>query len=508
MELQLGKQKRMVYEKVLERTTEEACSADFVVPDALADVGALVITEGSFVLWKLDFSEKNAEIEGSIRASVCYTEDPTGVLCSFPVEVPVKLSVSAETLTEDVRPFAVCTLSGLESQIMNSRKIRTRARMTVHLCAYRASTLELVNRVESEEQKVYTNMCPCRFHVPVAVEEKVFTISEDHPFRMSRPEGDRLLSHTETVVLEEQKLVGTRVILQGKVISTVLYRPADRELPVTETFETPFSQMIESGSDTELCQARVSVHLTAVYQECTESIGPHGGLQVEYHLVAQTVCLAELETSYVSDAYSVSVRLAVAMQEQAVLRVGAMETVRAVAEDVLALDGEGLSVCGSRVTMGTAAVEDGAVSGGLTVTALLASADGKLTAVKKDLRFSQPLTVPEGARAELTALRPEEPYLAMTASGVSVRAGVAIEYLTVTETRLRQVSEITCEDGPTAFASLPSLTVVRARAGSSLWDLAKKYCSSVETIRTVNGLGDGADGGEMPAFLLIPRVCG
>ena len=43
MELQLEKQKRMVYEKVLDRTAEETCSADFVVPDALADVGALLM---------------------------------------------------------------------------------------------------------------------------------------------------------------------------------------------------------------------------------------------------------------------------------------------------------------------------------------------------------------------------------------------------------------------------------------------------------------------------------
>ena len=111
MELQLEKQKRMVYEKVLDRTAEETCSADFVVPDALADVGALLMTEGSFSLWKLDFSEKNADIEGRIHASVCYTEEQTGAICSFPVELPVKMSVSAETLSPDVRPFAVCTVS-------------------------------------------------------------------------------------------------------------------------------------------------------------------------------------------------------------------------------------------------------------------------------------------------------------------------------------------------------------------------------------------------------------
>ena len=68
MELQLGKQKRMMYARVFDRTEEETCSADAVVPDALGDIGAIVVTEGTFCLWNLDFSDKSAQIEGSVAA--------------------------------------------------------------------------------------------------------------------------------------------------------------------------------------------------------------------------------------------------------------------------------------------------------------------------------------------------------------------------------------------------------------------------------------------------------
>ena len=84
MELQLGKQKRMMYARVFDRTEEETCSADAVVPDALGDIGAIVVTEGTFCLWNLDFSDKSAQIEGSIVADVVYAEE-SGALRSFPV---------------------------------------------------------------------------------------------------------------------------------------------------------------------------------------------------------------------------------------------------------------------------------------------------------------------------------------------------------------------------------------------------------------------------------------
>ena len=48
MELQLGKQKRMMYARVFNRTEEETCSADAVVPDALGDIGAIVVTAVSY----------------------------------------------------------------------------------------------------------------------------------------------------------------------------------------------------------------------------------------------------------------------------------------------------------------------------------------------------------------------------------------------------------------------------------------------------------------------------
>ena len=89
MELQLGKQKRMMYARVFDRTEEETCSVDAVVPDALGDIGAIVVTEGTFCLWNLDFSDKSAQIEGSVAADVVYAEEG-GALRSFPVELPVK----------------------------------------------------------------------------------------------------------------------------------------------------------------------------------------------------------------------------------------------------------------------------------------------------------------------------------------------------------------------------------------------------------------------------------
>ena len=496
MELQMEKQKQVCFEQVLDRTVEESFTADAVVPDALADVGGLLLTEGDFCLWRLDLSDGAAELEGAIQATVCYTEEQTGAVAGFPVEVPVQLRIAAETLSPEVRPFAVCRVSELSAQLMNSRKVRVRARLCVRLCGYRAGMLELTQGVAPSEQAVFTNRTPCRFDLPVAVEEQVFTSEETHPFRLSRPEDGRLLSSSAAVQLEETKFVGGKVILQGKVVTTVLYRQPERTAPVTESFETPFSQLIEASTDAALHTVRAQIQLTSA--ELT--VRPEEqALQTVYHLVAQLVCMTELECDSLSDAYSNVSALELTMQEQRFAQYAQLEPLRAEAEDRIPCETQGMTVCGSRASLRAVSVENGAVSGAVDVAVLLQSQEGTVTSVRRELRFSQPAET----AAMLLAARPEEAYLSLDAEGVAVRVPVRLELLSAQEQTLRQVTEICVGDKNSALDALPSVTLVRADASPDLWALAKRYCSSVEAIRSANPAQEDDDA---RAFLLLPKV--
>ena len=264
MDLQLGKQKRMMYARVFDRTEEETCSVDAVVPDALGDIGAIVVAEGTFCLWNLDFSDKSAQIEGSIAADVVYAEEG-GALRSFPVELPVKVRISGETLSPDVRPWLRCTLTALDARAVNSRKVRVTARLSLCLRAYRETELALTDRIEGDGGAVFTRTETLRVQIPVSVEEKTFTVSETHRFLSGQPEADRLLCHTETVLLDDVSAAGSRVILQGRVCAAVTYLPQGQMCPVVETFETAFSQMLDCPADTSPCLLHTTVNLTAAY---------------------------------------------------------------------------------------------------------------------------------------------------------------------------------------------------------------------------------------------------
>ena len=467
MELQLGKQKRMMYARVFDRTEEETCSADAVVPDALEDIGTIVVTEGTFCLWNLDFSDKSAQIEGSIVADVVYAEEG-GALRSFPVELPVKVRISGETLSPDVRPWLRCTLTALDARAVNSRKVRVTARLSLCLRAYRETELALTDRIEGDGGTVFTRTETLRVQVPVSVEEKTFTVSETHRFTAGQPEADRLLCHTETVLLDDVSAVGSRVILQGRVCAAVSYLQQGQLCPTVETFETQFSQMLDCPADTSPCLLHTTVNLTAAYLNVSAA-ADGAALEAEYHLVAQTVCLADTEADCVT------------------------------AEGTLACEADSLTVMSRRaVVCGLA--EDGC---DVLVRLLVTDAEQHVSCMEKRLHL--PLEPENGARLELLSVQPEEPAVTVAADGLLIRVTVTARTAALQEPGFRQVTGAAAQERACPYASVPSLTIVRW-GGEDLWALAKRYCSSEQLIRETNGLTDEAAMAEPPQYLLIPKT--
>lgn len=497
MELQLGKQEHRMYTRVFDRTEEETCSLDAVVPDALGDLSALVVTEGTFCLWNLAFSDKSAQIEGCIAADVVYAEE-SGALRSFPVELPVKVHMSGETLAEDVRPWLRCTLAALDARAVNSRKVRVTARLSLCLRAYRETELALTERIESDGGAVFTHTEPLCVHVPLAVEEQTFTATQMHRFTAGQPETDRLLCHTESVLFDEVRIADGRAVVQGRVRASVSYLQQGQSCPVVETFETPFSQLLDCPADAEPCMVQASVSLTAAYLNVSTA-ADGATLEAEYHLVAQAVCYGEVAAECVTDAYCNTAQLQLECETIPAGTVQPAEPLHLTAEGAIACDAAALTVRAQRAELCGAAADGCDVLVHLLVT----DAEQRVSCLEKRLHL--PLETDGSGRAELLYALPEAPAVTATADGFQLRAAVTVGLVRFCPSAFRQVTGVTAQERSSPYAAVPSLTIVRWN-GEDLWQLSKRYCSSERCIRETNGLLDDDTPAELPQYLLIPKT--
>lgn len=497
MELQLGKQEHRMYTRIFDRIGEETCSVDAVVPDALGDLSALVVTEGTFCLWNLSFSDKSAQIEGCVAADVVYTEE-NGALRSFPVELPVKVHMSGDTLSEDVRPWLRCTLAALDARAVNSRKVRVTARLSLCLRAYRETELTLTERIESDGGAVFTHTEPLCVHVPLAVEEQTFTATQMHRFTAGQPETDRLLCHTESVLFDEVLIADGRAVVQGRVRASVSYLQQGQSCPVVETFETPFSQLLDCPADAEPCMVQASVSLTAAYLNVSTA-ADGATLEAEYHLVAQAVCFGEVAAECVTDAYCNTAQLQLECETIPAGTVQPAEPLHLTAEGAIACDAAALTVRAQRAEL------CGAAADGCDVLVHLLVTDAEQRVFCLEKRLHLPLETDGSGRAELLYALPEAPAVTATADGFQLRAAVTVGLVRFCPSAFRQVTGVTAQERSSPYAAVPSLTIVRWN-GEDLWQLSKRYCSSERCIRETNGLLDDDTPAELPQYLLIPKT--
>lgn len=476
MELHLEQQQFSTFALQADRAAEERFSSDCVVPDALPDAASLLLTEGELCLWRLDFSEGGAELEGEVSARVCFQSE-NGEAFGFPVSVPVSVRFRGEELQGGLRPYLHCRVAELTGQLLNSRKIRLQGRLACGLSGYAPRDLALTTGIGAEEKGIYLRRERTAFSVVSAVEEQVFSVSDTLPLRLGFPADGRLLSHSSVPVLEETQILDGRLILQGRVVTTVLYQDAQRGELLSETVETPFSQLVDVSSDQLVSAADGVIHLTSVELHCRND---DQALETEYHLVAQVVCCSAVESDCVTDAYSTQGVLSLSWETEPLPAAPAPPR-RETAEGVLPCDLSGKTVCAARAALRSDRAE---------ITLLLQGAEEGLHVLCGQI------PLPEGA---LNPLFPEPPTAVPCPEGFTVRLPVMFWEAPAAPEALRQISCASLEPLEDAD-SRPSVKLVR-RTNTDLWTLAKAHASSEEAIRAVNPETDPPS-----RWLLIPRV--
>jgi hypothetical protein len=252
---------------------------------------------------------------------------------------------------------------------------------------------------------------------------------------------------------------------------------------------------VDTGA--EECDAGTAlVEVTGAYFDLVDSISGEKALDVEVHAVLQLISRCRMEIDCILDAYSNRFPASCSLQP--------LELTRVCGESVQRLSGdEELSLaedCADVVTVLPAITqialqeEVPTVSVGLDI--LYRRQSGELSAVRRQMELKEdrpiPGAVPGAGRILSSDFRQE-------GSKLRCRLSVELEMERIETQNVNCVTAVTVlEETPFASEEWPTVTLVRSGT-ESLWELARRYHSSVEAIQSANADTSGN------GVLLIPR---
>lgn len=503
MELELNRTHLTGYDVVLDTTVFQEETLETIVPDACPDILRLVDTQGKVLLKGKTALDGRVTLSGTARLTVLYLPDSgTGPRC---LEVNIPFAISAED--KNIRSGCIVTalprVVGADTRTINPRKIMTRVEIAVCVKVFTTSTLALCAGINALDGSVEQLTEMHQLYGVSALQEKHVAFEDNLNIPAGRPAAEELLSSRVELSCSDSKIIGNKLIFKGEAAVQLVYRPVSGGMD-TADFTLPFSQIAEVvgvGED-GFCNLEISL-LAADFV-----LGEDGRtVSVVLSMLAQAVIREVRSVTLLTDAYSTCCQMRAERTsfDYSVCQMegSGRQVVREIIETGLQIKSVVDSYCMIGRTAQNREANEMRLTAQLTVTAVCTTEDGEYCAISRVFDVSCGVEMPEECTCQFVC---QCGNLVATpiADGVEVRFSLEFPYLGVKSVCVSVVRDVTAMDAVDEdLGQKPSIVLRVLQDGERLWDVAKRYGTTIGDIIKANELES-----EQPScgtLLLIPR---
>ena len=471
-------------------------SVESVVPDTDEDIGRIAAVQSSVLLESKDLNGRGVLITGEARAWVLGISEGQERLISLRVVKPFSAEFEILELTGEELTQVSLSVAATDARMLNPRKLSVTFELAAELGIFKAESIVAETAPPAESCRgLHVRCAQEELTLPNAVCEKSFVLNEQFPFAVGKPKPERLIGERTELRMEGCQLIGSKAVVKGRAVMEITCLAEDGSLPVQLRMEAPFSQILEIGCETmDLCS--VKPQLTGAYFDLADSISGEKVLDTELHILLQLVCSSRVTIQSVADAYSNLMPLSAKTDTQRFDSAEESRTLRISAADSIELKEDCADLLCVFPTLSRCTLDNGRLSALISFDILYRSAGGELSALRRTLTAEEDCGTGD-FRLLSAALTEAE----LRPAGKSMEARITLEaqLLCTKTTEIVSISAVSLDEEQVFDSgSFPTLTMVR-QEGESLWELAKRYHSSVEAIEAF-AAADTSSG-----MLLIPK---
>ena len=500
MELGLQFEDIFCYEATAGITTAHEEVLETAIPEYCPDIARIVDTTGRLAIREKQLGDDRCTISGSVKVTVLYTSEEATGLRSLTLSVPFSCVLDDRVLAQSASVCAKGRVLLTEARAITSRKLYVKVLPEVTVTGYRAVKRRLCSGAQ-EEPTVRTHCREAQLDLLTAITEKGFSFTDDLLLEEGESPEDLLVYRMCPSIASTQRL-GNKLMVKGDMWVHAIYRGEDQGLRQYGGTR-PFSQILDVAELPE----EAEYILCPQIRECdarvlrTES---GCGFGLTAHVDVCVKAYQRRKINYVSDLYSVRYDTTVERQEVTVPLAAPDRVLRQEAQ--LRLEFEGNQPFISVTTVDHTPVE------------LLPEEDcvALRTTLHVHLLYldesGAPVSTERTVEVEASAGEVNGPVsVCCCAAELQFSGGVCLVRVPVTffvgctgEKTLSGVTAVTLTD--TTAAAGPSLILCRMGQEETLWDIAKRYHTDEQAIRSANQLEKDEDAAN--CMLLIPRIRG
>lgn len=505
MSINLQKERVRIAEVIMSRCFQTTVESDVIVPDTKPDILKLLRVGCEAVITQKSVHNDKITIGGTLRFNILYIPDgevigrvkAIDVLRDFSHTIDASGAQSGMILSAEAEACAP------ECNLANSRKLNLRTEVVLNIKLTALTQADIATAVD-DEAPIQTKGKKVRFSSLCVEAEHEMQFSEQLEIPQGNPEIGELLKVTLKPTVSEMKVIDRKAVLKGEVCVCTLYGgdDADRSVEYCEhTFS--FSDLLEDERLSEGMSGEAEVCVKSVLCEiCPDSDGDKRIVRVDAAIITAVKASENIELNAIEDAYGtdgdISLKKCSFDIEQ--LLGSAVEQL-ALKEPVSIPDylpePRRICDCAYSANIESISVEDEcAVVCGLVGCDILYISDSEaqpIVSFTHTCQFSHRFPIAGICKSSVCDAKSEVLHLSCTMSGargLELRIIVSLGLKAVAPEHFETVDEISEAEGETE-ALPPCIKVYFVKDGDTLWDIAKRYRITPDSLIAQNGVDEG-----------------
>ena len=495
-------------------TAQATFDEDYNVPDVKPDIGRLVQSKADVSMEEVRLSEGRALLKGTLNADLLYVGEKEGRIYSLSAKLPLDEMINLEGIEGGDKLCLKWEIEDLSVHMIHSRKLNIKAIVTFYAVVDELAVVELPVSAEDQEVSVKTEkvrLMSLRVH-----KKDTLRIKDDITLASNRPNVENLLWYMAEPRNLDLRPGENKLRVKGELAVFLLYTGYP---PQWLEYTMPFSNEMECSGCMEDLIPHIEVSL--LHQGIEVKPDPDGEeriLQVDVVLELNMKMYREEEHELLLDAYSPHKECVLHRKKEMLESLLVRNFSRCRLTDRIEVkesQGKVLQLCHSsgKVKVDKTRITDkGIVAEGivaLKILYIIGNDEMPFYSMEAMLPFSHVVEAKGITENSVYYLHTELEQLSTTmvdSNDIEIRATIGLNVLVIQcseEMILEKIEEIPLDQEK--IRNMPGITVYIMKPGDTLWNIAKKFYTTVEEIMQMNDL-DGDEVSSGTPLLLVKKV--
>lgn len=497
MECKLTHDTIEVNEVVFDAMVEQPIELDCLLPDYCPNVFKVLKCKMVPRMTASRITGGEVVIDGVATIFIVYICEETSHVRSFVQKVPFTKTVTLKSPCESPVAEVQMQCEYINCRGVNSRRFDLRGAVGIRLRVtdQRKETV-VCNAEGSGIQKRQDSM---KMDGECKQACKSFTVREELELPGGNPPVASVLYHSENTTVTDVKVIANKVIIKGDVLLHIVYCPlGEDECPQMVEYTIPMSQIIDlpGVDDRFLCNVRLEV-CSAEIEPKTTMDGDSRLLSTEIFLVCICTCIQEEEKQIIRDMYSTGCGCELEQKRMNVRRTTRLPSLTSMVQvSIDTPDEEVQTIYDVWCEVARLSMKPGgngfSLDGEFDICAICAGSSGTPLAVDKRVEFHDDIGRDVGVddcEIEAVAQIRSVSYHVTGDKKIDLRIELSLTAYAVQIVSVPAIVNVTLDESQAVDRDQRSaVTLYFAQEGEQVWEIAKRYHTSVSAIIEENDL--------------------